>query len=253
MANKFFNRAQGSFAAFTGVACLWLGAAPAATLGDSKAVAGPVPMARITEANYCFARVRGLDPSRLPPAYLVLKLKISVIYRNTGTRPLILPLEYERTVYDALKPGVMKIFQEPPGGLLVPTLKPLKELPVNVNPESPIDPKNDVFAVIPARGDFALPPMEEIVMPVNHQTLFRHYPDLRGHKLYLRLQLGHQKLDPALESALSDRWNRFGVPWTGTMLSNVMTINVPQVPTASGPCVDGPAENPGNHAQDTGK
>src|SRR5580658_6917081 len=57
-------------------------------------------------------RVRRLTPERLPPSYLVLRLNIQVAYRNNGARPLIIPVEHERTVYTALKPGVMNIFRE---------------------------------------------------------------------------------------------------------------------------------------------
>ena len=38
------------------------------------------------EVGYCFAQVRGLEPERLPPAYLVLRLTVAVSYRNSGTR-----------------------------------------------------------------------------------------------------------------------------------------------------------------------
>ena len=75
-------------------------------------------------------------------------------------------------------------------------------------------------------------------MPVNHKTLFRHYPDLRGHRLYLRIQLAHDALDPAFEAILSDRWGKFGVPWTGTLLTNTFVIDVPQSPQGR-PCTDG--------------
>jgi hypothetical protein len=38
----------------------------------NAAIAGATATATNAEINYCFARVRGLDPGRLPPAYLVL-------------------------------------------------------------------------------------------------------------------------------------------------------------------------------------
>jgi hypothetical protein len=48
-----------------------------ATPRDS-AIAGPAAMATNAEINYCFAPVRGLDPGRQPPAYLVLHLRVQV-------------------------------------------------------------------------------------------------------------------------------------------------------------------------------
>ena len=48
--------------------------------------------------------------------------------------------------------------------------------------------------------------------------------------MYLRLQFAHQKLSSALDADLSDRWAPFGVPWTGTLLTNTLVINVPKSP-----------------------
>lgn len=218
----------------------------------NASVAGPAAIATIAKADYCFARVRGLDPGRLPPAYLVLRLHVRVDYKNTGVRPLIMPLEHERTIYSSLKQGKMSIFKELPG-FLEPTIKPLKELPYKVSKDNPVDPKNDVFAVIPARGAMTPPLFEDIVMPVNHKTLFRNYSDLRGHRVFVRLQLVHQELAPSLETDLSDRWVKFGTPWTGTLLTSTVWVDVPRQVSDAQPCVDGPAENPDNHAQDIGK
>jgi hypothetical protein len=234
--------------------CSVLGAAKAASLPDSRNV-GLSAAARITEANYCFARTRRFTPERQPPSYLVLRLRIQVAYLNTGTRPIILPVEHDRTVYEALKPGVMNIFHEMPGMAidgLSASLKLMKELPPKVSPDNPSDPRNDYFAVIPAGGNILEPLLEEIAFPVNHKMILRHDPDLRGHRLYIRLQLKQQELSPELETDLSDRWVRFGVPWTGNVMTNVMTIDVPRQIGEAKPCVDGPFETPGNHQENLG-
>jgi hypothetical protein len=234
--------------------CSVLGAAKAASLPDSRNV-GLSAAARITEANYCFARTRRFTPERQPPSYLVLRLRIQVAYLNTGTRPIILPVEHDRTVYEALKPGVMNIFHEMPGMAidgLSASLKLMKELPPKVSPDNPADPRNDYFAVIPAGGNILEPLLEEIAFPVNHKMILRHDPDLRGHRLYIRLQLKQQELSPELETDLSDRWVRFGVPWTGNVMTNVMTIDVPRQIGEAKPCVDGPFETPGNHQENLG-
>ena len=202
----------------------------------TAAVAGPTAIATNADVNYCFARVRGLDPGLLPPAYLVLELRVRVSYRNAGTRPLILPLERERRIYTALKPGTMTKFREPIG-LFEPSLKVMKALPADVSPDSPIEPKNDVFTVIPAGGEMTPALDERITLPVNRKAVFRNYPDLRGQRLFVKLQFVHRELAAALEASLSDRWSRFGVPWTGTMTTNTFTIDVPANPQAA-PCKD---------------
>jgi hypothetical protein len=229
-----------------------MGAAKAASLPDSRNI-GLSAAARITEANYCFARTRRFTPERQPPSYLVLRLRIQVAYLNGGTRPIIIPVEHDRTVYEALKPGVMTIFHDLPGIQgITPSLKLMKELPPKVSPDNPGDPRNDYFAVIPSGGNMVEPLLEEITLPVNHKMLLRHDPDLRGQRLYVRLQLKQQELSPELETDLSDRWTRFGLPWTGNVMTNVMTIDVPRQIGEAKPCVDGPFETPGNHQENLG-
>jgi hypothetical protein len=147
----------------------------------------------------------------------------------------------------------MDIFRELSGtDGIRPSLKVMKELPYKVSPDNPSDPKNDFFVVIPPHGDFVPPLVEEITFPVNHKMLLRHDPDLRGHRLYVRLQLKQQELSPELETDLSDRWTRFGLPWTGRVMTNVMTIDVPRQLSEAKPCVDGPFETPGNHEENLG-
>jgi hypothetical protein len=225
-----FNLSRASF-----FVCLCLCVGHASTLPRSP-VPSPFAVATSAEANYCFARVRGLDPGRLPPAYLVLQLRVRVSYRNPGNRPLIIPLERERTIYTALKPGAMTVFHAP-FTLLDPAWSVMKDLPADVSPDSPINPPNDVFAVIPARGEMTPPTMEEITLPVDRKSLFRKDPDLRGHRVYLKLKFAHRELSGALETDLSDRWARFGVPWSGTLMTNTITIDVPEAPQGL-PCKD---------------
>ena len=206
------------------------------TLADSP-ITAPEAVAAITQAKYCFARSRGLDPGHLPPSYLVLQLAIRVSYRNSGLRPLILPLERERTIYTALKPGTMSVFRQRLD-LFEPAVKPMKELPVDVSPDSPVGSKNDAFTVVPARGEMILPLLEDVTLPVDRKVGFNSNRDLRGHRVYLRLKFEHQDLAPALDATLSDRWARFGIPWTGTLLTNTVVIDVPQHPPQALPCVD---------------
>ncbi len=202
-----------------------------ATFRDSK-IASPTAFASSANVEYCFARVRGLDPERLPPAYLVLRLHVAVSYRNNAGRPLILPLERERTIYTALQPGAMKVFKEGLG-LFDASLKVMKDLPDDVSADSPVSPKNDVFTVIPAGGEMTPALLEEITLPVNRKGVFKTYPDLRGHRVYVKLRFVHRELAAALEANLSDRWSRFGVPWTGTLTTNTIMIDVPASPQAA--------------------
>ena len=201
-----------------------------------EAVPGPTAVATNADANYCFARVRGLDPERLPPAYLVLQLRVRVSWRNAGARPLIVPLERTRTVYSGFRPTALSIFHpgliHQEGDIVGQGFKPMKSLPADVSADNPVDPKNDVFTVIPAGGEMTPALIEDITLPVNRTALFRHYPDLRGHKVFIRLEFVQRELSTALAADLSDRWSRFGVPWTGTLTTNTFEIDVPAHPQA---------------------
>lgn len=201
-------------------------------------VAGPEAVATITSASYCFAHERALEVERLPPSYLVLQLHVRVAYQNAGTRPLIMPLGYQRKVYMALKPGVMAISDQRKNFPDDSEPAPMTRLPADVSPDNPVNPSNDVFTIIPAGGEMKTPFDEELNFPVNHKKLFSRDPDLRGHRLYIRLQFDQQDMDPVLKANLSDRWARFGVPWTGRLRTNTVTIDVPSAPPSAKLCVD---------------
>jgi len=201
----------------------------------AKTAAPPEATVKVLEANYCFAKFHGISPERLPTPPMVLRLKLQVSYANTGTRPLILPLDHALTVYTAQKPGLMKILPQP-AGLLDPALKTMEHLPANVNPKNPVDPMNDVFGIVPAGGEMKAPLIEELSVFVYKKSI-RQKIDLRGRQLYLKLQLDHQPLSPQLEAAMSDNWSRYGVPWTGRLRTNTLLFNVPATPSAA-ECVD---------------
>jgi hypothetical protein len=161
----------------------------------------------------------------------VLQLKVQVSYHDAGSRPLILPLTHDVAVYTAQKPGLMKL-----ASVLGPNLKSMDHLPADVSPQSPVSPANDVFTIIPAGGEMNPPAAELITLPVYKKSV-RQKIDLRGHRLYLRLQLDHQPLSPQLEAAMSDRWSRFGEPWTGRIRTNTLLLDIPASPAAK-ECID---------------
>jgi hypothetical protein len=75
------------------------------------------------------------------------------------------------------------------------------------------------------------------MLPVSRTGVFKKYPDLRGRRVYVTLRFLHRELTPALDANLSDRWARFGVPWSGTVTTNIIIVDVPAAPEAQ-PCKD---------------
>ncbi len=200
--------------------------------------ASPAAVATNADVHYCFARRRGLDPGLQPPSYLAAQLRVRIAYRNAGMRSIILPLENERTVFVGLKPDELSVYHERLG-LFPPSFKPLKELPAGVGEDSPVNPANDFFTVIPMGGEMELPHLDELTLPVTGKTPFKGNPDLRGRKLYVRFRFLHRDLAPALKAKMSDRWARFGVLWTGDLTTNTFAIDIPAEPQAS-LCADVP-------------
>jgi hypothetical protein len=188
----------------------------------------PTATAKVLEANYCFAEAHGLLPERLPMPPLVLRVRFQVSYHDSGNRPVILPLDHELTVWMSQGPGVMKILH-PVTNLRDSTVKMMMHLPADVSPDSPVTPANDVFGIIPAGGDLTAPDVEEVTMQIYKKSL-RQRIDLRGQRVYLKLQLDHQPLAPGLEAELSDRWTRFGLPWTGGLRTNTLIFDIPATP-----------------------
>jgi hypothetical protein len=203
---------------------------------------GPEAVATNADVSYCFSPVRGLDPGHEPPPFIELELHVRVSYRNHGTSPLIVPLERTRTVYTGLKPEALSVFRESRNPFEL-AVKPMKELPSSVNRDNPIDPENDVFAVIPADGEMT-PLLEDLSLPVTRTGFFKKYPDLRGHRVDIKLQFVHQPLAAALRADLSNRWASFGVPWTGTLTTNTFLVDVPENPPATARCIDRQPDHP---------
>jgi hypothetical protein len=197
--------------------------------------APPAASVSVLKTTYCFSRIRRINAERTPLSSLVLQLHIQVTYHNPSPRPLIVPMQYERSVYTALAPGVMKKLR---GGIGIfdQKLPLMKKLPPDVSADSPVDPPNNVFAVIRPRGDIELLDQDDVQVTVYHPSA-RPETDLRGHRLYVRLQFEHQPLAEALQATLSDRWSRFGVPWTGKLRTNTLVIDIPASPAAAD-CVD---------------
>ncbi len=216
---------------------VWIGQAK--TVRDAN-TSGPTAVAKKAEVSYCFERVRGNDPARQPPSYLVLQLRTTISYHNPGKRPLILPLERQRTVFSGLKRGEMSEYKEHIG-MFDSAFKVMTELPADVSPDSPINPNNDVFTVIPAGGEMTPPLVEEISMPLSRKILFKRQPDFRGHTVFVKLEFLHRELSAALLANLSDRWSHFGLPWTGRVATNIIEITVPRDPPAAGLCKESPS------------
>jgi len=213
------------------------------SLWGQQAVVKPEAFVKIDEQNYCFARPRALEVERMPQSTLVLRLRLQLAYRNTGPRPLIIPIQHDQSAYTALKPGVMTkqkgVFRSP----LAPKIDLMKHLPPDVSPDNPVDPPNDVFSIIPAGGVLNYPIHEEVQLTIYHKSDL-HSQDLRGHRVYLRLELEQQPISPDLKAKLSDMWTRIGVPWTGKLRTNTLAIDVPAEPDAKGLCVDKKDEGP---------
>jgi hypothetical protein len=192
--------------------------------------APPEAAATVTEANYCFVKKRGILSEQMPTPTLTLQLKVRISFSNAGARPLILPIDHDRTVYVAMAPGVMKAMKKPVN-LLEPKINIMSHLPADVSPANPIDPKNNVFSIVRAAGTTPLYE-EEVELPVYKKTS-RVLTDLRGKRIYFKLQLEHQAMTPGLIASLSDRWARFGIPWTGTLRTNMFVVDVPAAPPAA--------------------
>ena len=189
----------------------------------------PEASATVAEANYCFVRKRGILSEQMPAPTLALQLKVRVSFNNPGSRPLILPIDHDRTVYIAMAPGVMKAMKKPVN-LMETKINIMSHLPADVSPASPVDPKNNVFSVVRPGGSEPLYE-EQVELPVYRKTS-RGLTDLRGKRIYFKLQLEHQAMTPALIANLSDRWSGFGVPWTGTLRTNTFVLDVPAAPQA---------------------
>lgn len=167
-------------------------------------------------------------------------MHVDVSYFNATTRPLILPAERRMTVYYGLKPEAMSAYEDNLG-VFEPTVKAMKELPPSVSLDNPVDPSNDVFKLIPVGGQMTTP-RGQLTLPVNRYGFFKRDPDLRGHRVYIKLRFVQQEMAPALMQELSTRWLRFGNLWTGAVTTNTFVVDVPAAPAVKPKCADDESE-----------
>ena len=114
----------------------------------------------------------------------------------------------------------------------------MKVLPADVSPQSPVDPHNDVFTIIPAGGEMKSGFEDELSLPVNHKTVFRHDPDLRGHRVYLRLQYDHQARSTGAGGTAIEPLGKVRRSLDRYGRTNTTAFDVPANPPAAKPCVD---------------
>ena len=106
---------------------------------------------------------------------------MKMTYHNPGSRPLIVAIDHDMKAYTSLAPGTMKLLKSPVSvSLLAPSVKPMKHLPPDMNPDNPVEPENDVFRIVPPQSDITLPDLEEVTLPIYVRYQLKKYPDVRG-------------------------------------------------------------------------
>jgi hypothetical protein len=209
-------------------------AAVAAGFQQSPDAAGPVATATILNSRYCLGtpspnvpmvrRNGRLEPIELfPPDAITLRLQLSVGYRNTGTVPWILPVASQAVVLAGTDPAALA---EVPQPILTQGPAPSEKLPDG----SEEMPSRSLFPAIPPGESLSVTnPLETVLLHIFRPSI-KSEPDLRGKKIYVRLEFFSSRWTPRLLSRLAKKWKNYGTLWTESVRTEPIEINVPRTP-----------------------
>jgi hypothetical protein len=199
--------------------------------------AGPVATATILNSRYCLGtpspnlpmvrRNGRLEPIELyPPDSITLRLQMSVAYRNPASTPWIFPVASQTVV---LMGTALDSLLEAPQPFLTPSPAASDTLP-DRNEDAP------ARALFPALAPRELMnvanPLESIFLHIYTPSI-RTEPDLRGKKIYVRLELLSSRWTPRLLARLAKKWKSYGNLWTDSVRTEPIEIEIPRTPEIS--------------------
>lgn len=179
-------------------------------------------------ANLPMIRRNGrLEPIELyPPDAVTLRLQMSVAIRNAATETWIVPVPNQTVVLAGTDPGALREIPQP---FLTQTPAASDRLP-DGNEEAPA---RSLFPTLgPGESLSVGNPLGTMLIRVFTPSI-RSEPDLRGKKMYVRLELFSSQWTPRLLGRLAKKWKNYGVLWTEGVRSEQVEIDVPRMPEIS--------------------
>ncbi len=186
------------------------------------AVLPPIATFMIESAKYClgselppgFVLTRKYRPIHpIVPKTITLKLSVRIEYQNQGPVPLILvPLYHVNEFSGRSANHLVGKAQSKPGQLSTLDFGPF----------------NDQSQVLPMGGAYRLPFAEEVSV----QVFSPGHPkeNLLGRKLWLQLETVPYRLSPMAVRELAARKEGGGMPWTGTVRTNILDFDISPSP-----------------------
>ena len=196
--------------------------------------AGPVAAASILSSRYCLGppspnlpmvrRNGRLEPIELyPPDSITLRLRMNVTYRNTASVPWILPVASQTVVLAGTEPDSLV---EVPQPFLTPSPAASDKLP-DANEDAPA---RALFpSIAPGQSLSVANPLESVLLHIYTPSI-RSEPDLRGKKIYVRLELLSSRWTPRLLARLAKKWKNYGNLWTESVRTEPLEIEIPRAP-----------------------
>ena len=190
---------------------------------------GPAVRVAITDQKFCLGEPGFVSFEHQHPDTITFRLRVELYYRNTGSKPLILPTSKDTVVILSRSSADARRRQNQFHIRLRE-----KRLPEDEDLEArgiELDrPREPYFQVIPPgkEGSVALP--EYVVLRVHNPSDKQVQTELLGKKIFIQLELDHSQLPKQLAKKLTDRWRQYGDLWTGKATTEVMEFDIPLSP-----------------------
>lgn len=190
---------------------------------------GPTVRAAIRDQKFCLGEPGIVSFEHQHPDTVTFRLRIELYYRNTGSKPVILPTSRDPVVILSRNSADARRRQNQ-FHIRLREKKPPEEEDLEAIGIDLDRPREPYFQVIPPgkEGSVALP--EYVVLRVHNPSDKQAQTELLGKKIFIQLELDHSQLPKQLAQKLTDRWRKYGDLWVGKAKTEAMEFDIPVSP-----------------------
>jgi hypothetical protein len=188
----------------------------------------PIVRLAVREQKFCLGQPGFISPEKQPPDAITLRLLVDLFYRNTSSKPLILPVsEYAAIVLSRNPADVTQRKSQ----LIIPFRAKVPSGDENLS-ERGIDlsrPREPFFEIIQPHEEGRMSLTEYVILRVHDPSGRDPQGELLGKRVFLQLELDHH-LTQQVAQDLARQWHAFGDLWTGKIRTQPVELNISSSP-----------------------
>ena len=180
----------------------------------------------VTEQKYCLGQPGFVSIEKQPPDAITLRVHSRLSYRNSGSKPVILPVEEDavlilsRSLEDVARRKnqlALRFYKKRP--------RDLAEHGINL--DRPAEP---FFMIVPPGEESKFGFSQNVVLRVHNPSESRPESEWLGKKVFLQLELEHLPFSKRFAQHLAAKWSEYGDLWTGKVRTEPLEVDIPASP-----------------------